>query len=49
MGRPAPYAKQLQFEVPSGETEDLDEGMGMAPMVRQAAGRVKDIVTGKDP
>ena len=48
MGRPAPYAERLQFPVPSGGTEDLDQGMGVAPMARQAAGKVKDMVTGKD-
>ena len=48
IGPPAPYAERLQFPIPSGGTEDLDEGMGVAPMVRYAAGKVKDIVTGKD-
>ena len=46
MGRPAPYAERLLFPVPRGGTEDPDEGMGMAPMLKQAAGKVKDVVTG---
>ena len=48
MGRSAPYAERLQFAVPHGGTEDPDEGMGVAPAVRQAAGKVKDILTGND-
>jgi hypothetical protein len=46
MGRPAPYAEQLQFAVAHGGTEDPDEGMGIAPVVRQAAGKIKDVLTG---
>ena len=47
MGRSAPYAERLQFAVPDGGTEDPDEDMGIAPVVRQAAGKVKDMVTGR--
>jgi hypothetical protein len=46
MGRPAPYAERLQFPVPQGGTEDPDENMGVAPAVRQAIGKVKDMVSG---
>jgi hypothetical protein len=46
MGRPAPYAEKLQFSVARGGTEDPDEGMGIAPVVRQAAGKLKDVLTG---
>lgn len=46
MGRPAPYAERLQFAPPAGGTEDPDEDMGLAPAARQAAGRLKDLVTG---
>ena len=46
MGRPAPYAERLLFAVPQGGTEDPDEGMGVGPMARQAAGKVKDLLTG---
>jgi len=48
MGRDAAYAERLQFAVPRSETEDPDEGMGVGPVVRQAAGKVKDMLTGKD-
>jgi hypothetical protein len=46
MGGPAPYAERLQFALPQEGTEDPDEDMGMTPAVRQAAGRLKDLVTG---
>jgi hypothetical protein len=46
MGRPAPYAERLLFPVPQSGTEDPDEGMGVSPMLKQAAGKVKDVLTG---
>lgn len=46
MGRSAPYAERLQFTPPRGGTEDPDEDMGITPIVRQAAGKVKDMLTG---
>ena len=46
MGRSAPYAERLLFEVPQGGTEDLDEGMIGGAMLQQAAGKVKDMLTG---
>lgn len=48
MGRSAPYAERLQFPVPPGGTEDPDEDMGIAPAVRQAAGKIKDMISGGD-
>lgn len=47
MGRPAPYAERLLFPLMNGGTEDPDEGMGMVPILNQAAGKVKATVTGK--
>jgi hypothetical protein len=46
LGRSAPYAERLQFEVPDGGTEDLDEPMIVKPLGEQIAGKLKDIVTG---
>ena len=48
MGRPAPYAERLLFPVPQGGTEDPDEGMGMTPVLKQAVGKVKDVLTGHE-
>ncbi len=48
MGRPAPYAEQFLFAVPQGGTEDPDESMMAGPMARQAAGKVKDMITGSE-
>jgi hypothetical protein len=47
MGRSAPYAERLQFEVPTGGTEDLDKLMVAKSIAQQAAGKVKDIITGR--
>ncbi|MEJ7759323.1 MAG: hypothetical protein WKF55_06990 [Gemmatimonadaceae bacterium] len=46
MGRPAPYAERLLFQVPQGGTHDPDDGMGVAPIMKQAAGKMKDAITG---
>ncbi len=48
MGRPAPYAERFLFPVPQGGTEDPDEGMGVGPMARQAASKLKDLLTGSE-
>jgi hypothetical protein len=48
MGRPAPYAERFLFAVPRGGTEDLDEAMIAGAMMRQAAGKVKDVLTGSE-
>ena len=45
MGRSAPYAERLLFEVPTGGTEDLDEPMIADALVRQTAGKVRDVLT----
>jgi hypothetical protein len=47
LGRSAPYAERLQFEMPSGGTEDLDEPMIAGPIAQQLAGKVKDVLTGQ--
>jgi hypothetical protein len=46
LGRAAPYAERLQFEVPEGGTEDLDRSMIGGAMAQQVAGKLKDLVTG---
>ncbi len=46
MGRSAPYAERLLFDVPPGGTEDLDEARIAGAVVKQAAGKLKDVVTG---
>lgn len=46
LGRSAPYAERLLFDVPRGGTEDLDASMIAPAAVRQAAGKVKDVITG---
>src|SRR5215213_9453463 len=45
LGRSAPYAEQLLFEVPQNGTEDLDEGGISDAVLRQAGGKIKDVVT----
>jgi hypothetical protein len=47
IGREAPYAERLLFEVPQGGTEDLDHGTIGGAVLQQAAGKVKDFVTGR--
>ncbi|MDP8955499.1 MAG: hypothetical protein M3N24_00855 [Actinomycetota bacterium] len=47
-GRSAPYAERLLFDLPKGGTQDLDETMISGAVVQQAAGKVKDVVTGSD-
>jgi hypothetical protein len=47
MGRKAPYAERLMFALTQeGTTEDTDEAMIAGAMARQAAGKVKDVLTG---
>jgi len=46
LGRKAPYAERLLFEVPPGGTQDLDKSEISGPIVRQMAGKITDIVTG---
>jgi hypothetical protein len=47
LGRSAPYAERLQFEVPHGGTEDLDKPMVAGEIAQQVVGKVKDLVTGR--
>lgn len=49
LGRSAPYAERLLFEVPHGGTEDLDVSMISGAIARQTAGTIKDIITGTHP
>ena len=46
LGRNAPYAERLLFEVPQGGTEDLDETTIPHAALQQTAGKLKDLVTG---
>lgn len=46
IGREAPCAERLLFDVPHGGTEDLDHGTIGKAVVQQTAGKVKDLVTG---
>jgi hypothetical protein len=45
LGRKAPYAERLLFELPS-ETQDLDHATVTGALLRQTAGKVKDVLTG---
>lgn len=46
IGREAPYAERLLFDVARGGTEDPDEPNAGGAMAGQAAGKVKDAFTG---
>ncbi|MFN2483521.1 MAG: hypothetical protein ABR509_01100 [Candidatus Limnocylindria bacterium] len=46
LGREAPYAERLLFDVPRGGTEDLDATTMAPALLQQMAGKVKDVVTG---
>jgi hypothetical protein len=48
LGRSAPYAERLLFEIPKGGTEDLDESMISGPIAKQTVGKVKDLITGSN-
>jgi hypothetical protein len=47
LGRSAPYAEKLLFDVPRGGTEDLDVSMVSGPLAHQLAGKIKAVVTGR--
>jgi hypothetical protein len=47
LGRSAPYAERLLFEVPRGGTEDLDRSMISGPIAHQLGGKIKDVITGR--
>jgi hypothetical protein len=48
LGRDAPYAERLLFEIPHGGTEDLDTSHLSGAVLQQATGKLKDPVTGGD-
>lgn len=48
LGRSAPYAERLLFEVPKGGTEDLDKSEISGAVLRQAGGKIKDVLTGHE-
>ena len=45
LGRSAPYAERLLFEVPEKGTEDVDESAVSGAILRQSSGKIKDVVT----
>jgi hypothetical protein len=47
LGRAAPYAERLLFEVPEDGTQDLDHSMIAGKVLQQMAGKVKDVITGR--
>jgi hypothetical protein len=47
LGRSAPYAERILFEIPQGGTEDLDKSEISGAILRQTAGKIKDVVTGE--
>jgi hypothetical protein len=48
LGRSAPYAERLLFDVPKGGTEDLDKSEISGPILHQAAGKIRDMVSGDE-
>lgn len=42
LGREAPYAERLLFELPEGGTEDMDESAIGEATIQQLAGKIKD-------
>ena len=46
LGRDAPYAERLLFDIPQGGTEHLDGPQVAGAIAQQGAGKVKDLVTG---
>jgi hypothetical protein len=46
LGRDAPYAERLLFEVSQGGTEDLEGSKRSGAVLQQMAGRRKEAVTG---
>jgi hypothetical protein len=47
LGRSAPYAERLLFDVPDGGTEDTDRSMIGGAILRQTGGKIKDMITGR--
>jgi hypothetical protein len=48
LGRSAPYAERLLFEVPDEGTEDIDVSAISGAILRQTGGKIKDLVTGEE-
>ncbi len=48
LGREAPYAERLLFDVPSGGTEDLDESRVSGAIAQQTVGKIRDVLTGSE-
>lgn len=48
MGRDAPYAEKLLFDVPQGDTTDPDERIDPGPMAHQAGEKVRDLYRNTD-
>ncbi|HYY14157.1 MAG TPA: hypothetical protein VE758_06965 [Chthoniobacterales bacterium] len=48
LGRSAPYAERLLFDVPKGDTGDLDKSEISQSILRQAAGKIRDVVSGEE-
>ena len=48
LGRSAPYAERMLFDQPQEGTEDLDHSAISGPIIRQTAGKVKDLLTGTE-
>ncbi len=48
LGREAPYAERLLFEVPEGDTEDLDKTTIGGAVLEQMAGKAKDMLPGEN-
>jgi hypothetical protein len=46
LGRKAPYAEELLFDPPQRGTEDLDKSEVSGAILRQAAGKIKDALSG---
>lgn len=47
MNGPAPYTEGLQFELPRGDTADLDEVMIAAAMMHQTVEKAKEVLGGQ--
>jgi hypothetical protein len=48
LGRDAPCAERLLFDVPHGGTEDPDESHLSGAVLQQAMGRLKDAIGGEE-
>jgi hypothetical protein len=48
LGREAPYAECLLFEVPTEGMEDLDESAVSGAILRQTGGKIKDVIAGHE-